>query len=156
MTRAVAVFAAAAALAAAAAGCGGSTSATGSGDIRWKTTPKIVINPDLPNDRILTGTIRNDSLKPIYLAAHKFQVLDRDGRSLHTAALLLQTFAHGLYPPSQVRSEDTGYAEQLRTGQAIALEPGKEVPVTVSWTRPPGKPAAQRISYGGGTLPVPG
>jgi hypothetical protein len=40
----------------AAAGCGDDDE-LGSGDLVWEKKPRVVTNPNLPDDRVLTGTV---------------------------------------------------------------------------------------------------
>jgi hypothetical protein len=133
------------------AGCGGDED-VGSGDLVWEKKPRIFRPPTLPDDRVLAGTVRNDSLEPIELTARDLEVLADDGDELESAAIFAQTFVRGVFP--QNRGEDIPTSEQLRIGLRARLEPGKSAPLTVSW-RQNGERAA-RVDYGTGSLPVPG
>jgi hypothetical protein len=56
-----------------AVGCGGDNE-LGSGDLVWEKKPRVFKNPTLPDDRILTGTVRNDSLEAVTLVARELGV----------------------------------------------------------------------------------
>ena len=133
------------------AGCGGDED-VGSGDLVWQKKPRVFRSSNLPDDRVLIGTVRNDSLELIDLTARDLEVVADDGDELESAAIFAQTFVRGVFP--QNRGEDIPPGEQLRIGLRARLEPGKTAPLTVSW-RQRGERAA-RIEYGTGSLPVPG
>lgn len=139
-----------------AAGCGGD-SAKGSGELRWDKRPRVIVPPDLPGDRIMTGTVRNYSLKPIYVVARQVRLRTAKGRYVKGAVMLLSSFLHGLYSPTQYKDpRDAGGFEASRTGAAINLGPGQTMPLTVSWHQPDISVRPARIEYGGGeSLPVP-
>jgi hypothetical protein len=152
-TPALAFAAAAIAFAAAAlAGCGGDDR-SGEGDLVWEKEPRIYRPPNLPDDRILQGRVRNDSLKPVELDARDLRVEDEDGDSLKSAGSFLQSFARGLYPPTR-EPDPVPEDELLRTGRKARIEPGKSVPVTVSWRETNGR-AGARVRYDGASLPIP-
>ena len=54
--------------------------------------------PELPRDRILTGQLRNASLRAVDLETERVRILDAKGRRLQATALFSQHFSHGLYP----------------------------------------------------------
>ena len=138
--------------AAAVAGCGGGDRG-GEGDLVWDKKPRVYRPPNLPDDRVLQGRVRNDSLKPVDLAARELTVEDENGDELKSAATFLQNFARGLYPPTR-EPDPVPEDELLRTGRKARIAPGKSVPVTVSWRVTNGRVAA-RIRYEGGSLPLP-
>lgn len=132
------------------AGCGGDED-VGSGDLVWEKKPQVFRSSSLPDDRVLVGTVRNDSLELIDVTARGLEVVADDGDELESAAIFAQTFVRGVFP--QNRGEDIPPGEQLRIGLRARLQPGKTAPLTVSW-RQRGERAA-RIEYGTGSLPVP-
>lgn len=138
------------ALVALAAGCGGDDD-IGGGDLVWEREPRVFVNPALPDDRILTGEIRNDSLERIELVARDLEVRSSEGARLESAAIFARSFGRGVFPRN--RGEEIPPGEQLRIGLRLRLEPGGTAPVAVSW-RQKGKQAAL-IEYGTGSLPVP-
>jgi hypothetical protein len=136
---------------AAAAGCGGDDE-LGSGDLMWEEKPRIFTNPNLPDDRILAGTVRNDTLETVTLVARELGVRTPGGDQMESAAIFAQTFVRGVFP--QNRGTEIPESEQLRIGLRARLRPGETAPLTVSW-RQRGEKAAV-VDYGAGTLPVPG
>ena len=78
-----------------AAGCGGDDE-LGSGDLMWEKKPRVFTNANLPDDRVLAGTVRNDSLEPVLLVARDLGVRTPGGDEMESAAV----FA----PPSSAAS----------------------------------------------------
>jgi hypothetical protein len=149
----------AAALAAlAAAGCGGADGARrvkagdGTGPLRWAQPPRLLVPATLPGDRILTGRLRNDSVRRVRVDLRDVRVLARDGASVSAQPVFLQTFGRSLWSPARGPEQEPD-SERLRTGRLAFLRPGEEVPLTVAWHAAAGRPAA--IDYGTGRLPVP-
>ena len=138
-------------LAVAVAGHGGEP-ALGSGQLVWEHQPHIYRNAELPDDRVLRGVVRNDSLRVVRLTARDLRVRAGGGDELESAAIFAPTFIRGVFP--QNRGEAIPENEQMRIGLRVRLEPGKSAPVTVSW-RQQGE-RASRVDYGSGSLPVPG
>ena len=136
---------------AAAAGCGGDDE-LGSGDLMWEEKPRVFTNPNLPDDRILAGTVRNDTLETVTLVARDLGVRSPDGDEMESAAIFAQTFVRGVFP--QNRGTDIPEGEQLRIGLQARLKPGETAPLTVSWRQQGARAAV--VDYGEGTLPVPG
>ena len=123
----------------------------GRGDLVWEEQPRVYRNPELPNDRILRGVVRNDSLRVVTLAARDLGVRGRGGDEMESAAIFAPTFIRGVFP--QNRGDMIPENEELRIGLRARIEPGKSVPITVSW-REPGE-RASRVDYGSGSLPLP-
>jgi hypothetical protein len=138
-------------LGAAAAGCGGDDE-LGSGDLMWEKKPRVFTNPNLPDDRILAGTVRNDTLETVTLVARELDVRTPGGDQMESAAVFAQTFVRGVFP--QNRGTEIPESEQLRIGLRARLRPGETAPLTVSWRQQGGQAAV--VDYGAGTLPVPG
>jgi hypothetical protein len=133
------------------AGCGGDDE-LGSGDLMWEKKPRVFTNASLPDDRVLAGTVRNDSLEPVTLVARDLGVRTPGGDEMESAAVFAPTFIRGVFP--QNRGSEIPESEQLRIGLRARLQPGQTAPLTVSW-RQQGEHAAV-VDYGAGTLPVPG
>ena len=70
---------------------GATQAATGNAQLQWKTKPSLILVPELPRDRILTGRVRNASLRAVDLASERVQILDAAGHRLHATALFAQT-----------------------------------------------------------------
>ena len=149
---------AAAALAAAVAfaGCGGSgghVSGTGSGPLKWAEEPTLFTPDTLPGDRILTGYLRNESVRRVRVDLPDVRVLARNGDVMSASPVFLNTFGKQLWSPG--RGPDVmPETELLRTGRIAFLKPGEQVPFTVAWHAKDGKPAV--VDYGAGSLRVPG
>ena len=137
---------------AAAAGSGGGEA--GGGVLRWEGRPAVVPAPNLPRDGIVTGQVRNDTLRRVTLEAEDLVVVDERGRRLRTAGRFMTGFAHGLWPPGQQVAPGSE-AERERIGEIATLEPGEAAPLTAAWTRPPGAGEPVRIELGGPALPIP-
>jgi hypothetical protein len=124
----------------------------GQGALVWDQKPQVYRNPELPNDRVLRGVVRNDSLRVMSLTARDLNVRGASGKELESAVVFAPTFIRGVFPEN--RGQDIPESEQLRIGLRARIEPGKTVPVTVSWREPEAR--ASVIDYGSGSLPVPG
>ena len=128
--------------------------ATGNAQLQWKAKPNLILVPELPRDRILTGSIRNASLRPVDLESERVQILDAAGRRLKATALFAQTFSHGLYPWS-MHVKGSKF-ERRRTGKIATIKPGQAVPLTLSWRVASGGSEPVEVRFDGGTLALPG
>ncbi|HEY1275392.1 MAG TPA: hypothetical protein VGF25_10795 [Thermoleophilaceae bacterium] len=134
------------------AGCsGGDDSGIGSGDLVWTDDPLLVTPPALPGDRILAGTVRNDSLRRIDIVARDLTLRTAGGDEIPGTKIFNQTYERTVFPRN--RGDATPVGEELRIGLRASIQPGKEAPLTVAWHARDGRPA--RIEYGFGSLPVP-
>ena len=122
------------------------------GPLAWSGEAEVFTHPTLPGDRVLTGKLRNDGLRPLRIAVGDLRLLDGAGRVVASTPVFLQTFGKSLWAggrgPQQV--PDT---ELLRTGRIALLKPGQEVPLTVAWHAADGDPV--RVAYGTGSLALP-
>lgn len=125
-----------------------------SAQMSWQGRPAVVPAPGLPRDAIVTGRIRNDTLRKVDLEAEKLVVVDDRGRRWRTSGRFMHGFAHGLWPPLQKVAVGSD-AERERIGEIAKLNPGESAPLTVAWSRPPGAGRPVRIELGGPTLPIP-
>jgi hypothetical protein len=132
-----------------AAGHGGDEQ-LGKGDLVWAKQPQVYRNAALPDDRVMRGVVRNNSVRVMMLTARDLRVRTADGDGMDTATVFAPTFIRGVFPEN--RGEAIPESEQLRVGLRARIEPGKEVPITVSW-RERGKRASM-VDYGTGSLPV--
>jgi hypothetical protein len=140
-------------LAAAVAGVAGSGGDGASGPVHWSGKTDVFRHPTLPRDRVLTGMLRNEGDSGLRIDLGDIRLVAEDGDPVPAAPVFLQTFGHGLWAAGrgpQVWPD----SELQRTGRIARLEPGDEVPLTVSWHAADGEP--DRIEYGGGSLEVPG
>ncbi len=121
--------------------------------LAWKGDPQLIRVPELPRDGIVSGRVRNASLRPVELAVDRIQVVDADGRRLRTSARFLEGFAHGLYPASM--DVKGSKFERTRLGQLATIKPGQDLPLTVSWRVPSGRSEPVEVRFGGGSLSLP-
>jgi hypothetical protein len=133
-----------------ACGDGGETS----GALTWKGNPNVIVPTRLPGDRVLRGEVINESSKRVVVQAKDLRVVDGEGRSVEASPVFLSSYLHSLYPPTR-RPTPYPEAERRRLGQVAEIEPGKSVPLTVSWHEPKGPRTPVRIDYGNGSLPIP-
>jgi hypothetical protein len=144
----LATLAAVAAIAFAGLGSAGPT-----GPLTWSGKAERFTHPTLPGDRIVTGTLRNDSLHPLRVDIGDVRILSSDGTLVESTPVFLQTFGKTLWAagrgPQMV--PDT---ELQRTGRIAMLRPGEEVPLTIAWHAKDGTPAS--VDYGDGSLRLPG
>ena len=137
------------------AGCGGGDDRQPAGSLRWEKDP-VVVKPDaLPNDRIVYGHLRNDGLDRADLVAADLRLRTADGATVKANAAFVESFAHGLYPPTRLPGGKLPISEQLRLGKIARVLPGKTVPLTVSWRVKPGGDQPVRIEWKGGSIPIP-
>jgi hypothetical protein len=121
--------------------------------LRWKTKPTLIMVPELPRDRILTGSVRNTSLHAVDLAIERVRILDAAGHRLRATALFSQQFSHGLYPWSwNVKGSKF---ERDRIGRSATVKPGQDVPLTLSWRVPAGGSEPVEARFEGGSLALP-
>ena len=128
---------------------------TGVGDLVWETPPKVYREATLPRDRVLVGSVRNDSLRPIKVVATDVHAVDEDGNTLRGNATFIRGYIHALYPPTRPPPGGLPDAELERTGRQVRLQPGKTVPLSVAWRLAPGSKSPVRIDYRAGWLPIP-
>ena len=110
----------------------------------------------LPRDRVLVGTVRNDSLERVTVDAGDVRAVDADGQPLRGNATFVRGYLHPLYPPTRPPAGGLPESELERTGRRLRLEPGKTAPFSIAWRVAPGDKAPVRIDYGSGSLPIPG
>jgi hypothetical protein len=135
------------------AGCGSDEQS--SGELRWAGKPQVFEHPTLPNDRILTGTVRNDGLRPVQVRARDLRLVAADGRRVQATAVFVRGYLHSLYPPTRAPAGGVPEREQRRLGRLLKLEPGKTAPLTLAWRLRSGQRPPVRADYPGGSLPIP-
>ena len=134
----------------AAAGCGGGGDSAGK--LAWKGEPRVLRPPTLPDDRVLRGTVTNESLRVVEVDAADVHVVDSEGERIDASAVFLAGYVKPLESRNRPSLETEG--ERRRRGLEVRLEPGKSAPLTVSW-RQAGSERPERIDYGSGSLPLP-
>jgi len=133
---------------------GGATqAATDSARLQWKAKPSLILVPELPRDRILTGQVRNTSLHAVDLESDGVQIRDAQGHSLKATARFAQSFSHGLYPWS-MHVKGSKF-ERRRIGESATIKPGQAVPLTLSWRVPEGGSEPVEVRFDGGSLDLP-
>lgn len=149
MTRRLAACVAAAV---AVAGCGGGDEPAG-GPLRWASEPRVATPETLPHERVLSGRVANDSLKPLELDAGHLRLLDADGDRVAGQAVFLS----GYVQPPEPRNRgpvELPERERRRLGQVVRIEPGGEAPISVAWRIEDGREPV-RLAYGRGSLALP-
>ena len=132
---------------------GATQAATANAQLQWKTKPSLILVPELPRDRILTGSVRNSSLHAVDLAIERVRIVDAAGHRLHATALFAQHFSHGLYPWSwHVKGSKF---ERARIGKIVTIKPGQAAPLTLSWRVPAGGSEPVEVRFDGGSLTLP-
>ena len=124
------------------------------GRLAWAGKPLLIRPESLPDDRILTGRVRNTGMREAEVEADGIRVTDAQGRPLQTSARFLSGFVHGLWAPGTEPSEGSEFTRR-RLGMLAKLKPDQTAPLTVSWRRSPGAGPAARIDLGTGqSLPL--
>lgn len=142
------------ALALALGGCGAETSA-GVAELRWADEPKRYTPPELPRDRLLTGTLRNVSGHALRLDVAAARLVDADGRTVRGTIRFAGSFGHGLYSPRRAPAEPDPEFERRRLGELADVAAGGAVPVTVSWRLAEGAAVPAALRVGATTLELP-
>jgi hypothetical protein len=127
----------------------------GAGDLAWARSPRVFTPESLPQDRVLSARLKNDSLRSIRLSVDDLRLEDVNGQTVDSTAVFLDSFVHGLYPPTRQPAQ-VPESELRRTGRLAVLKPGASVPLTVAWRRAAGVGPPVRLDYGAGTLPFRG
>jgi hypothetical protein len=132
---------------------GATQAATADAQLQWKSKPNLILVPSMPRDRILTGKVRNASLRAVGLESERVQILDAAGHRLKATALFAQHFSHGLYPWS-MHVKGSKF-ERRRTGKIATIKPGQDVPLTLSWRVGAGGSEPVEVRFDGGSLALP-
>ena len=128
-------------------------SAGAAGGLRWAKAPQVFVPANLPNDRVMAGVLRNDSLRRLRIKASELELRDARGRAVRGSVAFLNGYLHGLDPPTRARALDD--RELVRLGRLARLDPGSESPVTVSWRVARGTDPPVSLAYGDLVVPVP-
>ena len=132
---------------------GARQAATDDAQLQWKAKPSLILVPSMPRDRILSGNVRNASLRPVDLETDRVQILDAAGHRLKATALFAHHFSHGLYPWS-MHVKGSKF-ERRRIGESATIKPGQAVPLTLSWRVPEGGSQPVEVRFDGGSLDLP-
>lgn len=122
----------------------------------WAGVPQVTKVPELPRDRILTGRLANESLRPAELDVDRVRLVDARGRDVRSTARFLSNFAHGLFSAESINLYGKpGDGERRRLGEIATVKPGESVPITLSWRVPSGAAAPIAVDFGGSTVELP-
>lgn len=136
------------------AGRSGDGQEKGYGRVTWERRPLVFKVKTLPRDRILSGRLRNDSLKEVDLTARKdLELLDRRGRPVAHTAIFAEGYSRDIYPPRDRRLLPD--SDQVRLGYKAKLKPGQSRPITLAWRVPSADRAPVRVRLPGGVLALP-
>ena len=118
----------------------------GGNALTWEQPPTLLTPPDLPDDRIAYGTVRNTSLERIQAANGDFVVRDAGGRRLQSSVQFLAQYAHGLYGAFQ-KPDPLPDEERSRLGFTVDLQTGQTAPLTVSYRLSKGSELPATLFY---------
>lgn len=135
-----------------ASGCGGASGSAG--PLQWQGKPRVFTPQGLPRDRVMSGRLKNESLRRVDLTVGELTLRDDEGKEVPGSAVFLYGFVHGLYPPTR-QPKRVPDAELLRTGRIARILPGKSTPITVSWRGPANGGQPVRLDYKRGSLELP-
>ena len=125
------------------------------GHVTWDQPPRVFQVATLPRDRILTGRLRNDSLKEIVLKARggDVKLVDAEGRPVEHTVLFADGYSRDIYPPRDGRVPPE--ADQERLGLRAKIKPGESRPITLSWRVRRAGRVPVRMEFPGGVLSLP-
>jgi hypothetical protein len=136
-------------------GCGRDEGASSGGaTVAWADKPLVVRQPELPDDTIVSGRLRNESGRELSLDASDVRLLDEDGKAVRSTARFALAVSHSLYPPGDGPSENPRPLRE-RLGEVATVAPGKSVPLVVSWRVGSGEKPPVRVDLGEASLTLP-
>ena len=116
--------------------------------LAWEEPPLIFVPPELPDDRVTYGTVRNTSLEGLQAGTKDFEVRDANGKVLDASVQFLGTYAHGLYGAFQ-KPHPLPSDELSRLGLHVGLKSGQTAPLTVSYHLAKGSKLPATLYYRG-------
>jgi hypothetical protein len=116
--------------------------------LTWEEPPLAITPPDLPNDRVAYGTVRNTSVEGLKAATKDFEVRDAGGETLEASVQFLGSYAHGIYGAFQ-KPHPLPPEELSRLGYRVALRSGQTAPLTVSYRLGPDSELPATLFYRG-------
>ncbi|HEX6945032.1 MAG TPA: hypothetical protein VF196_02495 [Casimicrobiaceae bacterium] len=120
--------------------------------LSWVGAPQITTPAELPSDRLLSGRLRNASLRTLRLDADRARLVDAAGHQVRGTVRFSAGFVHGLYSPRRAPKEPEPDFERRRLGQLAVMRPREAVPVTLSWRDGP----PVRLEVGTVRIELPG
>lgn len=135
---------------------GGDDAAGGGGSaLTWAANPVTVRPPELPDDRVVGGRLRNAGESELRLDVRDARLLDAEGRTVRGTIRFAESFGHGLYSPRRQPLEGEPELERMRLGELALVAPGASAPVTVSWRLGAGAAAPVRLAVAGRSVALP-
>jgi hypothetical protein len=131
------------------AGCGDDKA-----QLAWTAEPEVLTPPDLPNDRVLRGAVKNQTGHRVTLRADDVRLRRLDGRPVKASVTFIAGYAHRLFPPTR-GPRRYPESERERLGTVTVIDPGAAASLTASWSeRRPGNHPAE-VDLGPATLDIP-
>jgi hypothetical protein len=109
--------------------------------LEWAGTPELVPVPELPEDRVLVGEVRNTTDERVRLDAEHVVVIDEAGRRLDATARFTAGFGRGRHSPAD--------------GVVGELAPDAMLPLTISWRLSESGDRAVNARIGDAVLELP-
>lgn len=142
------------------AGCGGdddsdakTSSSKSPAAVSWDAPPQVGTPKMLPNDRVLAGSIRNNSPHLLELSNDDVKMLDAQGRPVFHTIRFSAGFGRDIYPPRY--GHEPPKKDQIRLGYMAQVAPGDVRSVTVAWRVKDPSRAPVRMEFPGGVLSLP-
>jgi hypothetical protein len=135
-------------------GCGGAPASSSS--VRWDKPPIVVRQPELPDDTIVSGALRNGSDHALHLEAGDVRVVTAEGDPVQSTARFTTGVTHQLYPPREGPREGEPDFLRTRLGEIATVAPGDTTPFVVSWRAAASEPQPVKVELGDeGSLTLP-
>lgn len=125
------------------------------GPLQWEARPQVARPGGKPQDRVLTGRVRNTSDQTLRLAGAGARLLDERGAVVDGLATFAAGFSHGLYSPLMTPAGQEPEFLARRLGHVAVLAPGQSAPLTLSWRTGADGRAPVRAELGDATIAVP-
>ncbi len=136
-------------------GCGKASSSAPAA-VHWDKPPIVVRQPELPDDTIVSGALRNGSGHTLHLEAADVKVVTPDGEPVESATRFTTGVTHQLYPPREGPKEQEPDFLRERLGEVANVAPGGTTPFVVSWRAKAGTPQPVKVQLGdAGSLALP-
>ncbi len=125
------------------------------GGVNWVGDPELITPAELPEDRILTGRVRNGSSEPLRLDGVTAALRDDAGQDVRGNVSYARGFSHGLYGPGVSPREAIPDFLATRLGTVAVIGPGETIPITIAWRRGEGAGSPVSADLGAATLALP-
>lgn len=154
-SRPAAAFIALAGLAVVAAGCGDQEAASDGASLRWVGAARIFTPDELPDDRVMSGRLKNVSAAELRLDADEARLVDGEGANVTAAVVFSASVGHGLYSPRARQVEPDPESLRRRLGELAVLAPGETTPVTLAWRLADDQAFPTRLEVGSVEIDMP-